>query len=147
MGVTVVSKKTQNVEDIDTADFIDAEVVDQYVRTKNKVAKFMAKIEPKVNKLEKLQANVLKLVDENVNAALKITLVGDEYELPIGARGNKTELINADLAKDLLGEEVFMKLAKVTLTDLKDYLTKEDYETVTKTSRKNSRRIGKAKKL
>ena len=147
MGVTVVSKKTQNVEEIDTTDFIEPEVVDQYAKTKRKVEKLQEAIEPKVNKLKKLEASLLKTVDDNVNAALAIDLVGNDFEVAVGAMGNKTELVDAELAQDMLGEDVFMKLAKVSLTDLKSYLTPDQYAEVTKTTRKNKRRIGKVQKL
>jgi len=146
MGVTVVTKKTQNVEDIDTTDFIAAEVVDTYAKNARKLAKLLAKLQPKINRLEKQEANLLKLVDENINAAVAITLVGNDYEVTTSAMGKKTELIDAEKARDLLTDEVFMKIAKVTLTDLKAYLTKDDYESIVKTTHKNKRRI-KVEKL
>jgi hypothetical protein len=93
-------------------------------------------------------AEVSKLLLDRVDAAAEpsdtVELSGDHWVLEIGACSrNSADITSIQKVRDMLGEETFMKLAKITLTDLKKYLNPEQLDTVleTETGYKKGRKI------
>ena len=61
--------------------------------------------------------------------------------MKLGAKGRSTHITNMELAVDLLGEELFLKLANISMKDLKAYLTPEQLVQVTATKYATKRRV------
>ncbi len=146
MTVQIVSPKAKQAEVLDSAEIVTPEAVDEFAFLHIKLAKAEEKLKPLKTSVAKLEKGILAAVDEVLDPSVKFTLIGSEYEVPLSAQGQRTELVDADQAQDFLGDELFMKLAKVSITDLKAYLTPDQLEQVVETSYKIKRRV-KAEKL
>lgn len=80
--------------------------------------------------------------DDLAPAHMAIGVGGEDYAATFGPRGMKTEVImdNTQLVK-LLKAEVFIKIAKVAIGDLKKYLTPEELVDVLKTEQIGPRKL------
>lgn len=96
------------------------------------IKKLNEQLKPFKKESEKLQKMVddLELGDDDKEVAL-----GDKFSIEIGPRGNKREIKDLAKAKAFLGDELFMKLASITLKNLDDYLNPIQREEVIKTDR------------
>lgn len=143
MPVTVVNKKAKltNVTKELSQDIIAPEVVDEFATDALKYAKKMEKLAPLKKRVEGQEKAILATVDDVVDPTTGLTLYGDEHDVVLGPKGNKTECVNTALAAEYLGFDVFVKLAKLSITDLKQYLTPDEFDAVTKKSAKNKRRV------
>jgi len=68
-----------------------------------------------------------------------LNLFGTNIELQFGQKANSTEITDLALAKKLLGNETFLKIASIGIGDLKAYLTPEELAQCTKTERTGNR--------
>jgi hypothetical protein len=143
MPVTVVNKKAKltTVTKELSQDIIAPEVVDEFARDALRLAKKMEKIAPLKKSVEGQEKAILATVDDVVNPTTGLTLFGDEHDVVLGPKGNKTEVINTAKAAELLGFDLFVELAKLSITDLNKYLTPDQVAEVTKKSPKNKRRV------
>lgn len=141
MAVKIVSKKVRSAEALAEVVIVEPEVVDNYATLSAKLAKREESIAPLKKQVDALQAEILGDTDKVVASNVKVTLQGITHEMQLGMKGNKTELVDAERAFELLGFELFLKLAKVSITALKEYMTPEQVAEVTKVERKNKRRI------
>ena len=141
MAVTIIKPKIKDVSKIDSTEIITAELVDEFATLSAKLQKKLEKIKPLQNSVTVMEIGILVAVDEVVDPSQKITLTGNEHELKLGAKGRSTHITNMELAVDLLGEELFLKLANITMKDLKAYLTPEQLEQVTATKYATKRRV------
>ena len=146
MGVTIVSPKVKQAETLDSAAIVKPEAVDEFGRLHTKLAKAQEKLKPLVKQVGELEKGLIGAVDAVLDPSTKFVLVGEDFEVPLSAQGKRTELANADLAAELLGDKLFMMLAKVSVADLKAYLTPDQLEQVMETSYKIKRRV-KVEKL
>lgn len=131
MTVTKIAPKVQDVTKIASEDIISPEVVDSYGKLAAKLARKVEKLEPLSNKVSVLAEQIINSVDEVIDSSVKYTVTGDEYQVQLGARGNKTSLNSNETIIDEIGHELFMKLAKVSVTDLKAYCTPDQLTKLT----------------
>lgn len=146
MAVTIIAPKVQDISKIVSEDIVPAEVVDEFasVYVEHKQAKEdMAPLAKSVLKLEK---GIIGAVDEVIAAGIGFTLTGNQYEVQLGAQGEKTAVTNNEDVIDEIGQELFNKLAKVSITDLKAYCTPDQLEKITKKAFAIKRRV-KVEKL
>lgn len=141
MAVTIVKPKAKQVAKEDLAQVVTPELVDEYASKKSKLDKKTAKIAPLKKEVDKLEKGILGAVDEVIHPSNPIDLSGIESELKIGKQGLRTELSDAEAVFDILGAEVFFKLAKISTTDLKAYLTPDQLKEVTISKYAIKRRI------
>lgn len=141
MTVKIIPKKIQDVSEIDSEQVVPAEVVDEFasVYIENKEAK--ADIAPLAKAALKLEKGVIGAVDEVIHASIPFTLVGNKYEVQLGAQGVKAEVVSNEAVIDEIGQELFEKLAKVSMTDLKAYCTPEQLEKITNQTFAIKRRV------
>lgn len=143
MAVTVVNKKTKltKITKELSQDIIAPEVVDEFAEDALKYAKKMQKLAPLKRRVEGQEKAILATIDDVVDAKVGITLHGDKHEVVVGPKGNKTECINTALAAEHLGFDLFVKLAKLSITDLQNYLTPDQFAEVTKKYPSTKRRV------
>lgn len=143
MAVTVVNKKAKltSVTKELAQDIIAPEVVDEFAEDALKYAKKMQKLAPLKRRVEGQEKAILATIDDVVDAKSGLTLHGDKHEVVVGPKGNKTECINIALAAEHLGFDLFVKLAKLSITDLKNYLTPDQFAEVTKMKPVTKRRV------
>lgn len=143
MPVTIVNKqaKVKDVSKLDVTEIVLPEIVDAFGEQAVKLAKKKEKIAPLEKSVSASEKEILKAVDEVIDESVDITLLGEDYDLVIGPKGQRTEVTNTLRAAELLGEDLFLKLATVSITNLKKYLTPEQVAEVTKTEYKTKRRV------
>ena len=141
MAVTIVKPKAKDVEKIESSQIVQPEVVDEYASLKTKLDKKKAKLAPLEKEVGKLEKGILGAVDEILDPSVSIDLQGNESELKVGPKGQRTELADAEKAMDILGTELFLKLAKISITDLKAYMTPEQLAEVTQSTYAIKRRV------
>ena len=141
MAVTIIKPKIKDVSKIDSTEIITAELVDEFATLSAKLQKQLEKIKPLQNSVTVMEIGILVAVDEVVDPKQKITLTCNEHELKLGAKGRSNHITNMELAVDLLGEELFLKLANISMKDLKAYLTPEQLAQVTATKYATKRRV------
>ena len=141
MAVTIVKPKAKEIAKEDLTALVTPELVDSYASKKNKLDKKQAKLAPLEKEVKALGKEILSTVDEVIDAGTPVTLPGVMFELKLGAQGKRTELVDAEGVYDLLGAEAFFKLAKISVTDLKAYLTPDEVSKVTQSRYAISRRV------
>lgn len=141
MSVTIVKPKAKVIDKVVAAQIVSPETVDEYAGLKAKLTKKQEKLAPLTKEVASLEKGILGAVDEVVDASVPLDLQGYENELKIGAKGEKTALTDIELARDILGEETFMKLVSISITDLKKYMTPEQVEQVSSKSYAIKRRM------
>lgn len=141
MTVTIIKPKAKDVSKIDSEQVVPAETVDEYAVAAAKLEKRAEKLKPLQKQVKDLELGIIGAVDEVIDPGTKFNLTGNDFELQLGAQGQRAEITNMELAVDLLGEDLFLKLAKISITDLKAYLTPDQLAQVTKSNYKIKRRI------
>lgn len=143
MAVQVVKKKAKvtDVSKVDVTEVVLPEVVDDFASQAVKLAKKKEKIAPLQKSVDAGEKEILKTVDEVFDEGTPVTLNGEEYDLVIGPKGQRTEIVDTLAAAQMLGEELFLKLATVSITNLKKYLTPEQVAAVTETKYATKRRV------
>ena len=137
MGLVILKKKI--VADIKpmVSDF--AAQIDEVGRLTEEAAPILAQIKALQGQLKPLneakaalQAHVDAIEGDDDD---KLVEIGQVYRLEIGKKGSAREIKDLPGVKKMMGTELFMKVAKVTLKDLDQYLTGPQRDTVIKTSR------------
>ena len=146
MTVTIIKPKATDVTKIDSEQVIPAEVVDEFAMLKAEVTVIEDDLKPMLNKVKQMEQGIIGAVDEVISPGTPFTLVGNEFELQLGAQGTRTVISDSEAVVDELGIELFLKLAKVSITDLRAYCTPEQLEKITKTTFATKRRV-KVEKL
>jgi len=143
MPVTVLNKKAKltNITKELSQDIVSPDVVDEFAADVLKYAKKMEKLAPLKKRVEGQEKAILATVDDVVDASTGLTLHGYEHEVVLGPKGNMTDVVNTAKAADYLGFELFVKLAKLSVTDLQQYLTPDQFAEVTKKTAKRKRRV------
>ena len=143
MSVTIVKPKAKVNEaaKLDSASVVTPEVVDEYAEKKAKLVKKQEKIAPLTKEVAALESGIIGAVDEVVAANVPFTCVGYDNEVKLGPKGKREELADPEQAFDMLGEELFFQLVKISIKDLKAYLTPEQVAEITKSSYAIKRRV------
>ena len=87
------------------------------------LAKKLDKIAPLQKSVSAMEKEILHQVDDVIAPSVGLTLTGDDHDLVLGPKGKRTEVVDVAKAADLLGFELFIELASISITDLKKYLT------------------------
>jgi hypothetical protein len=104
------------------------------------------------DELAKLTKTAKKHVDENadllrahtegtVTPDLPLAIHGHEHSIEVGAAPKAVTDVNLDKVIEILGVEAFLKIAKVGITDLRKYLTPEQFEEACTEELSGTRRI------
>lgn len=143
MPVTVLNKKAKvtNVTKDLSQDIVSPEVVDEFAEDALRYAKKMEKLAPLKKSVEGQEKAILATVDDVVDPETGLTLYGHKHDVVLGPKGNQTDVVNTAKAAEFLGFELFVELAKLSVTDLKKYLTPDQFEKVTKVNPKRKRRV------
>lgn len=141
MPVTIVKPKAKVIDKVVAASIVSPETVDEYADLRAKLDKRQEKLAPLVKEVSSLEKGILGAVDEVVDPSTPLNLTGYENELVIGAKGEKTTLDEVGLVRDMVGDDVFMKLVTISVTNLKKYLTPEQLELVTSSKYAIKRRM------
>ena len=140
MTVVFVGKKATSVEEL--ADVIvQPEVVDEYATLKAKLTKRQDNLKPLVKQVGDLEKGIVGATDEVLDPGIEVTLPGINFELQLGAQGQKTALTDIEKVFELLGFETFMKVAKINVADLKAYLNPDQLAEVTESKFGIKRRV------
>ena len=143
MAVKIV-KKTAKVEDVtklEQGQIVETDTIDEFARLSRKLAAKEEKIAPLKKSVAEMEKGILGAVDAVVAPHVGIDLQGEENELKLGPKGKRAEVTDIELVFDMLGKELFLKLAKIGITDLKAYLTPDQVEAVTASEFKTKRRV------
>lgn len=146
MGVTIVKPKATDVSKVDSAQVVPVETVDEFVALRAKVKKREETLKPLQTQVKKLELGIIGAVDEVIDPGTKFVLVGSTHELQLGAQGQRASVKDNEAVIDEIGIELFQKIAKVSITDLKAYCTPDQLEKITKSTFAIKRRI-KVEKL
>lgn len=143
MPVTVLNKKAKvtNVTKDLSQDIVSPEVVDEFAEDALRYAKKMEKLAPLKKSVEGQEKAILATVDDVVDPETGLTLYGNKHDVVLGPKGNQTDVVDTAKAAEFLGFELFIELAKLSVTDLKKYLTPDQFEKVTKVNPKRKRRV------
>jgi len=132
MGIVIGKKKLEqtSVEELSPL----AQIIDRYGAESLKADKIKKKIKEETAKLKPFKA-----VETELQEALEDTnfkddedgeINGTEFVLEFGPKGTSREVSNVRQVHEMLGDELFYKLASVKLTDLDKYLTLPQREKV-----------------
>lgn len=119
-----VSKVTKSVLSLDLK-----EKVDRYGDLKLLLDSMKSTIE----EFEVIKADLVK-TSESEDAASEVTLRGDRHIVTLGAKPIDRKITDVNKVRELLGDEVFMKLASVTLTNIDKYISEAEQSAFIKTS-------------
>lgn len=101
-------------------------------KIKKQIKELTAKLKPYADEEAKLQ----KMVDElELGDDEEDVISGTRFRAEVGPRGNKRSIPDMGKVKIMLGGDLFMKLATITLKNLDAYLNPEQLEEVVKTDR------------
>ena len=117
-------------------------LADTYYALERHIKVALNKIKPQQDELNKLKKLFLENTDKITTPDKAYTYEGEEHQVVVGAKNNATTLTapQEEIAA-LLGQELFFKLAKVTLGDLQKYLTPEQFVAISKTERTGYRPV------
>jgi len=138
MGLVLVKKKVAVEPVPDVSEFADQ--IDLFGRLSEEAEPVLAEIKKLQDKLKPL-ADAKKALQASIDAMPaeddeeKLIELGAEFRLEIGKKGSSREIKDLVAVKKLMGNELFMKVATVTLKDLDAYLTLPQRETVIETKR------------
>jgi len=141
MTVTYISAKVTDVTKIDSETIIPAPVVDMYGALNAELTDKKSNIAPLSTEVAEMAKGIIGSVDEVIDPGTPMVLNGNEYRISLGAQGVKLVAADNEAVIDELGLELFMKLAKVSTTDLKSYCTPEQLEKITTSTFSIKRRI------
>jgi hypothetical protein len=80
-------------------------------------------------------------VEDNVHPDQTTNLEGTLGTVQLSACPKEVGTVDMDKAIELLGTETFLRLAKISIGDLRKYLTPEQFEEVATTERTGTRRV------
>lgn len=120
------------------------ELVDAIGLIQEQMKPLQEALAPLTKQYSKLNTDLLEIVDKEFAAESKTTLVGENYSAEVGAKGNSTIITDMEQAQKTLEqveEGLFLLLAKVGITELRQYLTPKQLEKITETNRTGKRRV------
>lgn len=136
MATMVLKKKMVQAAETLNPLYAQIDLVGEQAKEAEKIAEQIKKLQDKLKPIKAEQDKLQKMIDAlEIGDDEKIIETAAKFSAEIGAKGNKREIKDLDAAKKYLGDELFMKLATITLKNLDDYLTPPQKEEVIKTSR------------
>lgn len=154
MPVTLKQEQDLLTKPDETQEFVEVESgperhemagISAYIEAKEKVAKKQAALKKALKPLTDLVASTdtsLRLTaDGLVSTDSTVIFYEDNDEVLVGAKGNSTEVVDKEKILELLGRDNFMALVKFSITDLREYLTKAQFDECTKTARTGKRSL------
>lgn len=142
MTVQIITKtKLATADQLVSEEIVLPETVDEYGKLKSTLVKRQEKLAPLVKQVAALEKGIIGAVDEVLEPSEKISLTGSEYEVQLAAQGKRTELSDTERLFEILGLELFLKLATVKVADLKSYLNPDQLVEVTSSSYAIKRRV------
>lgn len=104
------------------ADLIDevGRLQEEAEKISQRIAREQEKLKPYNEAMAKLKAKIAEL---EVGPDDTITENGHNYYVEAGKQGTSREITDMKKVRELLGDELFMQLATVTLKNIDDYMT------------------------
>jgi len=130
MAVKIIAKKSKSAEAV-VDSIVQPEVIDEYATLSAKLKKRQENLKPLTKQVGDLEKGIVGATDTVLEPDVKITLPGIDYELELGPQGQRIELVNPEKVFEILGFDLFMKLAKISAADLKSYLNPDQFAEVT----------------
>ena len=115
-----------------------AELVDQVGALMEEASPIIAEIaalQEKLKPLAEKKAELQKIMDDLPGDDATHRLNGTIFRADAGKKGNSRSIKDMALVKKFMGQDTFMKVATVKLGDIDKYLTGDQREQVTETSR------------
>lgn len=142
MTVQIITKtKLATADQLVSEEIVLPETVDEYGTLKTRLVKRQEKLAPLVKQVAALEKGIIGAVDSVLEPSEKISLTGSEYELQLAAQGKRTELSDTERLFEILGLDLFLKVATVKVADLKAYLNPDQLAEVTSSSYAIKRRM------
>lgn len=114
------------------------QVAEDYLAVKMKLDKMQATL----GEQEKaLKAELLELVNASCDSGEKKEITTGKGKVTVGACATTRKVDDIEKVRDFMGDETFMKLASVKLTDIDKYLVPDQIEEVVKSSTSSTRKI------
>ena len=138
MGLVILQKKVVSAAKPVVSEFADQ--IDLFGRLSDEAVPILAQIKALQDQLKPL-AEAKAALQASVDAIEadpdfdKSVELGQTYRLEIGKQGSSRAIKDLAAVKKLMGNDLFMKVATVTLKDLDQYLTGPQRDTVIETSR------------
>jgi hypothetical protein len=145
MAVTILKAKVKDSSVLDSLEIVTPEEVDTFATHSAKLKRKLENLAPLQEQVAQMEKSLISAADEVVDAGTPVTLTGNTYVVALSAQGKKNVIKNMDLAVEMLGEDLFLKLAKITMKDLQAYLTPDQLEQVVSSSYASKRRVKVAK--
>ena len=135
---TKIAPKLQAVED----SYVDV----QKIATRIKKLEFQlkendAEMKKKRDEVADLKKSLVDHCNKNLDAEEILELRTKYGDVKVGKQSTSRSITDMAKAIALLGKETFMKIAKISLSDLDKYLNPEEVAQVTKTELTDTRRI------
>ena len=137
MSIKFIIKKGEseavvNIEEYESTETIDSmvtELIDNYGAAKADLAKKKAKLAPLEKRVAKFEKE-LHEVSDTFESDTTVVLASDNYEVSFGKCGKVVVNIDTELARQILGDELWDNLAKVSVGDIRKYTNHEDQEEI-----------------
>jgi hypothetical protein len=128
MSITVTkqkaAKKKEKPELVDPADLQEEQLADEYGRLEDAVNALL--MNPLFTQFEEVKKALSHRLQAHYHPASTVTIKGEHYLLDIGkAARAPAEIVNMSQLRTFMGEDAFMKVVKVNLSDVKAYCTPE----------------------
>lgn len=147
MAVTIIKKDVEKAKPKAkvkvTNDNPIQEDLEEMARLKSEMAPFEANLEILHADFSEIEKRVLAWLEETGQAEEKYAYATTRGKIEFSAVPNKTEVTDKEKLVEVVEQEeegLFARLANITLTDLKKYLSAKQIEKFTDTIRKGKRR-------
>ncbi len=141
MTVTILEPKAKELTSVELELLVEPEVVDGYGDISKEYAAAKEALSPLAAKFAEWGSGIIKAIDDVVDPSVPVVLDGESWRIKLGPKGVKLVSADSEAVIDELGMELFLKLAKVSTTDLKAYCTPEQLEKITTSTYSIKRRI------
>lgn len=115
--------------------------VDEYVVEKGKHDALAKKLKALKTKVDTTAGVLRDYVGSVAEAEEPVVVKGEKHAVEVGACPNEVSSVDVDKVIEILGVDVFLKIAKVGITDLRRYLTPEQFAEACTEAHTGTRRI------
>jgi len=140
MTVTVFKSKTKSKAKSAALNDTQALAV-AYVEDRLVLDAELAKLSALKKRVEEQEEALLKLVDDGTPKASETKIVAGDYVVKFGPKGQKAVGFNKAMIRKALGADLFVELATFGVTELKKYMTGEDFSKAVAYDHVNKRRV------
>lgn len=130
MATITLKKPVQSLTSVNPlAQLVDA--VGSHMADVAKVKKQIKDLQAKLKTLQEDEVRLQTAIDElPIDDEANESIVGERFRAVIGPRGQSRSISDMGLVREMLGDELFMQIAKVNLKDVDDYMTLPQREKV-----------------